>query len=127
MRRPGPDATDLFPAQTGYEEDSEPMPVDEFAEARVEIFPFAHVIRKGSRIRLSVHTPGGDRPRWSYIVADGQEGATFDVGHAEATPSKLVLPVTSSITGYPTDLPPCPGLRGQPCRDFVEYANAAAP
>ncbi|MCZ7630315.1 MAG: hypothetical protein M5U19_15290 [Microthrixaceae bacterium] len=59
MRRPGPDATDLFPAQTGYEEDSEPMPVDEFAEARVEIFPFAHVIRKGSRIRLSVHTPVG--------------------------------------------------------------------
>lgn len=127
MRKPGPDATELFPAQTGYEEDSEPMPVDEFAEARVEIFPFAHVIRKGSRIRLSVHTPGGDRPRWSYIVGDGQEGATFDVGHSEATPSKLVLPVTSSIKGYPSSLPPCPGLRGQPCRDYVEYTNAPAP
>lgn len=127
MRKPGPDATELFPAQTAYESDAEPMPVDEFTEARVEIFPFAHVIRKGSRIRLSVHTPGGDRPRWSYIVADGQEGATFDVGHAEATPSRLVLPVTSSITDYPKQLPPCPGLRGQPCRDYVEYGNTAAP
>lgn len=127
MRKPGPDATELFPAQTGYEEDSEPMPVDEFTEARVEIFPFAHVIRKGSRIRLSVHTPGGDRPRWSYIMADGQKGATFDVGHSEATPSRLVLPVTSSITDYPLALPPCPSLRGQPCRDYVEYTNAPAP
>lgn len=127
MRKPGPDATELFPAQTDYEEDAEPMPTDEFTEARVEIFPFAQVIRKGSRIRLSVHTPGGDRPRWSYILAEGQEGATFDVGHSDATPSKLVLPVTSSITGYPSKLPPCPGLRGQPCRDYVAYDNTPAP
>ncbi|MEZ5240028.1 MAG: CocE/NonD family hydrolase [Microthrixaceae bacterium] len=126
-REPGPDATELFPAQTDYEEDAAPMPVGEFEEVRVEIFPFAHVIRAGSRIRLSVHTPGGDRPRWSYILADGQEGATFDVGHSAATPSRLVLPVTGSITGYPEDLPPCPGLRGQPCRDFVDYENQPSP
>ncbi|MFV0316525.1 MAG: CocE/NonD family hydrolase [Microthrixaceae bacterium] len=127
MRKVGPDATDLWPAQTGYEEDAEPMPVGEFTEARVEIFPFAHVLRKGSRIRLSVHTPGGDRPRWSYILRDGQEGATFDVGHSKATPSRLMLPVTTSITGYPEVLPPCPSLRGQPCRTFVDYANTPAP
>lgn len=127
MRKPGPDATELFPAQTGYEENAEAMPTDEFTEARVEIFPFAQVIRKGSRIRLSVHTPGGDRPRWSYILADGQEGATFDVGHSKETPSRLVLPVTSSISGYPSALPPCPGLRGQPCREHVEYENTPAP
>jgi hypothetical protein len=126
MRKPGPDADELFPAQTGYEEDDEPMPTGEFTEARVEIFPFAHVVRAGSRIRLSVHTPGGDRPRWAYILADGQDGATFDVGHSAATPSRLVLPRTGAITGYPAQLPPCPGLRGQPCRDFVEYENTPA-
>ncbi len=126
-RKPGPDATELFPDQTFYEDDAEPMPVGEFTEARVEIFPFDQIVRKGSRLLLSVHTPGGDRPRWSYILAKGQDGATFDVGHSEATPSKLVLPVTSSITGYPEAFPPCPGLRGQPCRNFVEYTNTPAP
>jgi hypothetical protein len=85
------------------------------------------VLRKGSRIRLSVHTPGGDRPRWSYILADGQDGATFDVGTFADAPSRLVLPATGSIRDYPEALPPCPGLRGQPCRDFVAYTNTPAP
>ena len=127
MRKAGPEATELWPAQTDYAEDAEPMPVGEFTEARVEIFPFAHVLRKGSRIRLSVHTPGGDRARWSYILSEGQDGATFDVGHSAATPSKLVLPMTESIEGYPAEYPPCPGLRGQPCREYVEYSNTPAP
>ncbi|MEO2105606.1 MAG: peptidase S15, partial [Actinomycetota bacterium] len=94
--------------------------------ARVEIFPFAHVVRAGSRIRLSVHTPGGDRVRWAYILADGQEGASFDVAHNAEMASRLVLPVTSSITGYPAELPPCPGLRAQPCREFADYLNTPA-
>lgn len=127
MREPAEEATELWAAHTGYEEDAEPMPVGEFTEARVEVFPFAHVIRRGSRIRLSVHTPGGDRPRWSYILADGQEDGTYDVGTFAGAPSRLVLPATGSITGYPAELPPCPGLRGQPCRDFVEYQNTPAP
>jgi predicted acyl esterase len=127
MRAPGKEATDLWPAQSLYESDLEEMPVGEFTEARVEIFPFAHVIRKGSRVRLSVHTPGGDRPRWSYILTPGQEGATFDVGAFADAPSRLMLPATDSISDYPSALPPCPGLRGQPCRDYVEYANTPAP
>jgi hypothetical protein len=127
MRAPAEDATELWPTHTGYESDAEPMPVGEFTEARVEIFPFAHVLRAGSRIRLSVHTPGGDRPRWSYILADGQDGATFDVGTFADGPSRLVLPATGSIRDYPEALPPCPGLRGQPCRDFVAYTNTPAP
>ena len=123
----GDNATDLWPEHTGYEEDQVPMPVDEFTEARVEIFPFAHVIRAGSSIRLSVHTPGGDKVRWEYILAEGQEGATFDIAHAADMASRLVLPVTSQISGYPAELPPCPGLRAQPCRDFAPYANTPAP
>jgi predicted acyl esterase len=127
MRKPAPDATELWANHTALATDDEPMPVGRFTEARVEIFPFDQVIRKGSRIRLSVHTPGGDRPRWTYIVADGQKGATFDVGHSADTPSRLVLPATKMITGYPAELPPCPGLRAQPCRDYVEYQNTKAP
>ena len=126
-RKPGPQATELFPDQTGYEEDAEAMPVDEYELVQVEVFPFAHVLREGSRIRLSIHTPGGDRPRWSYILTGGQEGATFDVGHSTATPSRLVLPVTGELDGFPAALPPCPGLRGQPCREHVPYENTPSP
>ncbi len=115
--------TELWPAHRGYEEDAEPMPVGEFTEVRVEVMPFAHVLRADSRVRMSVHTPGGDRPRWTYILSEGQDGAVFDVGHSVATPSRLVLPTTELISGYPQELPPCPGLRGQPCREFAEYTN----
>lgn len=125
-RELGENATELWPDHPTFEDMQEPMPVDEYTEARVEIFPFAHVIRAGSQVRLSVHTPGGDKVRWAYVLADGQEGATFDIAHNSEMPSRLVLPVTSSITDYPAELPPCPGLRAQPCREFMPYENAAA-
>jgi hypothetical protein len=37
-------------------------------------------------------------------------------------PSRLVLPLVGGVN-VPTGLPPCPGLRGQPCRDYVPFAN----
>jgi hypothetical protein len=33
-------------------------------------------------------------------------------------PSRLVLPVIGGVA-VPTPLPPCPGLRGEPCRTYV--------
>jgi hypothetical protein len=35
-----------------------------------------------------------------------------------------VLPVVSGVN-VPTGLPPCPGLRGEPCRTYKPYANRA--
>jgi uncharacterized protein len=46
------------------------------------------------------------------------------VAHSRRMPSQLVLPVVPGV-GAPTELPPCPGLRGQPCRDYVPFANKA--
>jgi uncharacterized protein len=37
-------------------------------------------------------------------------------------PSSLILPVVPSVS-VPTGLPPCPGLRGEPCRDYQPYVN----
>ncbi len=121
-------STELLPLHSNAEEDAEPLPEDEFVEARVEIFPFAHIVRAGSRIRLSVHTPGGDRARWSFILAKDTEGSSVEVGHSADTPSKLVLPVVPGITGYPASVPAnCHALRAQPCRDFEPYTNTPAP
>jgi hypothetical protein len=128
MRKVAEGSTELLPLHTGLESDAEPLPAGEFTEARVEILPFAHIVREGSRLRLSVHTAGGDKPRWSWILEPQPEGTTIDVGHSADHPSRLVLPVTNGLLeDYPATLPPCPGLRGQPCRDHVPYENEPAP
>ena len=38
------------------------------------------------------------------------------------TPSRLLLPVVPGVS-VPTGLPPCPGLRGEPCRTYQAFAN----
>jgi predicted acyl esterase len=120
------DATELLPLHTNLESDAAPLPTDEFVEARVEILPFGQIVRAGSRLRMSVHTPGGDKARWSYIVAPQPEGSVIEVGHSAQHPSRLVLPAVAGIEGYPATPPACGSLRAQPCRDFVEYDNTPA-
>jgi uncharacterized protein len=120
------DATELLPLHTNLEADASPLPVDEFTEARVEILPFGQIVRAGSRIRISVHTPGGDKVRWSYILAPQPEGTTIDVGHSAEHPSRLVLPVVPGISGYPATVPTCGSLRAQPCREFEVYTNTTS-
>lgn len=118
-----PGSTELLPLHSNMKKDRKELPKDEFTEARVEIFPFAQVFRKGSRVRISVHTPGGDRARWTYLLAKQPKGAKIDIGHSGATPSRVVLPVVSGLSGYPPALPACGSLRAQPCREFHEYRN----
>ncbi len=117
------DATELDPNPSGYEKDSKPLVPGEWTKVRIEIFPFAHIVRKGSSLRLSVHTPGGDRPRWAWILADQPKGTTFSVAHDAEHPSSVALPLLPQVKGYPASLPPCPSLRGQPCRDAQDYQN----
>ncbi len=120
------DSTELLPVHSNLKKDSAPLPKDDYAEARVEIFPFGQIVRAGSRIRISVHTPGGDKTRWSYILAKQPKDSTIQIGHAKDMPSRLVLPEVSGISGYPATLPPCPGVRAQPCRTFEKYTNTPA-
>ncbi|HKY16246.1 MAG TPA: CocE/NonD family hydrolase C-terminal non-catalytic domain-containing protein, partial [Microthrixaceae bacterium] len=116
-------STELDPQHTGYESDAEPMPHGEWQRIEIEVFPFAHVFRPGSRLRLSVHTPGGDRPRWAWILPEYDLPPVIEIAHHADHPSRLVLPVVAPLASYPSDPPPCPSLRGQPCRAFEPYEN----
>ena len=91
------------------------LPAGKFSLARVEVFPFAHVFRAGSRIRVIIDAPGGSRPAWSFddLPAQGHEVNT--IGRGGAFASRIVLPVVSGVDVAP-GLPACPSLRGQPCR-----------
>ncbi len=118
-------STVLKPVHTHREDDAEPVPGDEFTEARVELFPFAHVFREGSRIRITVDAPGGTRPLWKFDAVDHSEPVR--IARSADAPSRVVLPVIPGLgPDAPAEFPPCPGLRGQPCRDFVEVANQPA-
>ena len=65
-----PETTELRPVSSHYEEDVEPLQADVWNEVRVEIMPFSHIFRAGSRIRLSVDTPGDSRARWRFYCSN---------------------------------------------------------
>ncbi len=116
-------SSELRPVFSGREEDVQPVPADQFVLARVELFPFAHAFRAGSRIRISVEAPGGDRPLWRFESQAVAGEVVIDVAHSAAFPSHIVLPVVPGVD-VPTPLPPCPSLRGEPCRTYVELDNS---
>jgi predicted acyl esterase len=107
---------------THLEDDAEPMPAGDFVKMRVAIFPVAHVFRAGSRIRISIEAPGGDRTRWAFDTFDTNGLVVNDVSRSPGFASRLVLPVIRRAVA-PAGLPPCPGLRGQPCRTYEAADN----
>lgn len=109
-------STELRPVHTHREDDAAPLPAGEFTLVRVEIFPFAHAFRAGSRIRLMVDAPGGNRPVWEFDTIAAGEQVT--VAHDTTFASALVLPIVTGID-VPARLPDCASLRGQPCRAFT--------
>lgn len=110
------DSTELRPVHTHRDTDAAPLPDGEFELVRVEIFPFAHAFRAGSRLRLTVDAPGGNRPVWEFATIARGEQVT--IAHDAAFPSSLVLPVVDGVD-VPAGYPDCDGYRGQPCRPFA--------
>jgi predicted acyl esterase len=113
-------STDLLPVPTHRRADVEPLPTSEAALVRVPLYPFAHAFRAGSRIRIVVQPPGGNRPAWAFAALSGPR--TVTVSRSAAQPSKVVLPVVSGVE-VSTRLPACDTLRGQPCRTYEPSEN----
>jgi putative CocE/NonD family hydrolase len=111
-------STELRPVHTDLEADAAPLPAGALTPVRVELFPSAHAFRAGSRIRITVHAPGGNRPTWAFATTIAK-GETNEIAHDVDHPSRLVLPVVGGIA-VPATAPACGALRGQPCRPFVE-------
>lgn len=108
-------STALQPLHTQLEADAAPLEPGEFTPVRVEVAPFAHAFRLGSRIRVTISAPGGDVPRWRFTPLPGEQDNA--VARSIGRPSAIVLPVVPGAD-VPTPEPPCPALRGQPCRPF---------
>ena len=117
-------STELRPVQTQLKADAAPLPAAEAALVRVELFPFAHPFRAGSRLRVTVHAPGNNRAQWQFETI--VHGETVQIVSDAEHPSKLVLAVVASDalgTAVAAAPPACGSLRGQPCRPFSAAAN----
>jgi uncharacterized protein len=102
-----------------------PMPANRFVPVTIPLYYEGHVYRAGSRIRVTITAPNGDQPIWSFGETDPPGTASVAIAHSRQMPSNLLLPVVSGVN-VPTALPPCPGLRGEPCRGYQPYVNRAA-
>jgi hypothetical protein len=116
-------STPLEPRQTHLERDAKPLvPGGDFVKVRVPLYAAAHVFRPQSRIRISIEAPGGDRTRWRFDTPSTGGSVVNDIAWGSAHPSRLVLAVVPGVDA-PDTLPPCPGLRGQPCRTYAPAVN----
>jgi uncharacterized protein len=95
-----------------------PMPADRFVKVTIPLYYEGHPYRAGSRIRVTISGVHGDQPIWAFARARPREGEVpVTLASSPRRPSRLTLPVVPGVD-VPDELPPCPGLRGQPCREF---------
>jgi predicted acyl esterase len=118
-------STPLEPVLSLREFDVSPLPADEFVEATIPLYYEGHVYRAGSRIRVTIAAPNGTQPIWAFDQTEPEGGAQVAIAYGEETPSDLLLPVVPGVS-VPTGLPPCPGLRGEPCRAYQPFSNRPA-
>ncbi|HUY66028.1 MAG TPA: CocE/NonD family hydrolase [Acidimicrobiales bacterium] len=115
-------STATHPVPTYAAATAKPLPSGRFTEVRIPVLPFGYAFRAGSRLRVTITAPGGDRPVWQFDTFPTGGTVTDTVRLGGASPSALVLSVVPAI-GPPDPQPACPSLRGQPCRDYVVAGN----
>jgi predicted acyl esterase len=117
----------LEPVLSLRRSDVSPLPRDRYARVTIPLYYEGHAYRAGSRIRVTISAPNGTQPIWSFDHTQPKGTAKVRVAYSKKMPSKLILPVVPGVN-VPTALPPCPGLRGEPCRAYQPLeAPAASP
>jgi hypothetical protein len=115
-------STPLDPVPTYLTVDRRPLPNGRFTLVRIPVDPIAHTFRAGTRLRIVISAPGGDRPSWTFDTpATG--GAVVDtVALGGPQGSSLVVNEVGGVV--PTSgIPACGALRGEPCRAYAPLGN----
>ncbi len=118
-------STLLAPVPSLRHADVAPLPKGRWALVTVPLYYEGHMYRQGSSIRITIAAPGGDQPIWGFAETSPGGSASVSVAFSPSLRSRLILPVVPGIAA-PTGLPPCPGLRGEPCRPYVKFVNRGA-
>lgn len=106
-------STALRPYHTHARADAAELTAGEPTFMRLEVFPFAHAFRAGSRLRLWIESPLAHTGFWAFapVLPPGINTVLHDAEH----PSRLVVGVLPGVEA-PTPRPGCDTLRNQPCR-----------
>jgi predicted acyl esterase len=115
-------STLLEPVLSERKADAAPLPKGRFTEVVVPLYYEGHVYRAGARIRITISAPGGDQPTWTFADLVPGSRANVMLAHSRSMPSRIILPVVPGVA-VPTGYPPCPGLRGEPCRPYKPLVN----
>jgi uncharacterized protein len=115
-------STLLEPVLSLRASDVSPMPANKFVPVTIPLYYEGHAYRAGSRIRVVISAPNATQPIWSFGETDPANTADVAIAFSKRMPSSLILPVVPGVS-VPTGLPPCPGLRGEPCRTYVPFSN----
>jgi hypothetical protein len=99
-------------------EDTAKLPKGRFAKLIIPLYYQGHMYRAGSRIRVTVSAPIGDQPVWAFAETVPLRNTRVTIALSHKHPSRLILPLVPGVSA-PTPLPPCPALRGEPCRGFT--------
>ncbi|MFM7127078.1 MAG: CocE/NonD family hydrolase [Actinomycetota bacterium] len=107
------ESPELRPVHSHLQASAAPLVAGEVTPVRVEIFPVAHPFRKGSRIRVTIDAPGGNRAVWQFRTISAGENVT--IVHDATHPSSIVFSMVRDLD-VPSGFAACGALRGQPCR-----------
>jgi uncharacterized protein len=118
-------STLLEPIISELPKDVKAMPKGKFVEVVIPLYYEGHVYRAGSRIRVTISAPNGTQPIWSFAQTSPKKTTKVSVEFSKTMPSSLILPLVPGVS-VPTGLPPCPGLRNEPCRSYVPIVNRTA-
>ncbi len=118
-------STLLAPVPSLRRAESHRCPGGHWTQATVPLYYEGHVYRRASRIRITITAPGGDQPIWAFGSLSPVGRASVSLAFSAQMPSRLILPIVPGIH-VGASLPPCPGLRGEPCRAYHPFVNRGA-
>jgi len=117
-----PSSTVLDPVPAYLKSDRANLPAGRFTLVRIPIDPIAHSFRAGTRLRIVISAPGGDRPAWAFETPATHGSVIDTLSLGGAMPSSLVVNVVHGVNPTAT-MPACGALRGEPCRPYSKMAN----
>ena len=115
-------STVLDPVPTYLASDRRNLPRGRFDLVRIPIDPIAHTFRAGTRLRIVISAPGGDRPSWTFDTPATNNSVIDTVGLGGVDGSSLVVNEVHGVVPS-TTLPTCGALRGEPCRAYSRLGN----
>ncbi len=124
-RKLGPGSTATWPRPTYLKGDVQPLVPGVPTYARIPIYPFEHVFRRRSSIRISVEAPTGITATFAGFLFNPTP-ATNTVWHDHDHASEWVFNTVPITTQVPP-LPACGSVLEEPCRTNTAPVPAITP